>query len=93
MNNNVTKVIEILLVEDHELTRIGLKTALERFDNIRVCGETASGKEAIKLSSELKPQVILMDIALHELDGIEATKQILRKKSSLVLPVAQMVML
>ncbi len=76
MNKNTTEVIEILLVEDHELTRIGLKTALKRFENLSICGETASGKEAITLAAELMPQVILMDIGLHELDGIEATKQI-----------------
>lgn len=73
---NANKIKEIMLVEDHELTRIGLKTALERFENFRVCGETASGKEAVELASKLKPDVILMDIGLRELDGIEATRQI-----------------
>ncbi len=65
-----------MLVEDHELTRIGLKVALEKFDNIEVVGETPSGLEAIKLADEVQPDVILMDIGLRELDGIEATKRI-----------------
>lgn len=76
MNNVENKVIKILLVEDHELTRLGLKTGLERFENLKICGETPSGKEAISLAIELKPDVILMDIGLQELDGIDSTKKI-----------------
>ncbi len=76
MNKIDNKVIKILLVEDHELTRLGLKTGLERFENLKICGETPNGKEAITLALELKPDVILMDIGLQELDGIDATKKI-----------------
>lgn len=82
MNNKAIKMIEILLVEDHELTRIGLKTALQQFPGLHVCGETASGKEAIGLAGTLMPDVILMDIGLHELDGIEATKIIKQNSPS-----------
>ncbi len=69
-------MIEILLVEDHQLTLLGIKTSLQKFKNLKICGETASGKEAITLANELKPDVILMDISLHDLDGVEATKRI-----------------
>lgn len=72
----ITKITKILLVEDHELTRIGLRVALEKYDNIKIIGETGSGKEAVDLANSLKPNVILMDIGLHELDGIEATRKI-----------------
>lgn len=74
--DTTTKISKILLVEDHELTRIGLKVALEKYNDIKIIGETSSGKEAISLAESLKPDVILMDIGLHELDGIEATKKI-----------------
>jgi len=66
----------IMLVEDHELTRIGLKVSLEKYDDIEIIGETASGVEAIKLADELKPDLILMDIGLQDMNGIEATKRI-----------------
>lgn len=65
-----------MIVEDHILTRIGLKTSLERFGNIEVIAETSNGREAIDLAKEKKPDVIIMDIGLIELDGIEATSKI-----------------
>lgn len=76
MNDTTVKLKKIIIVEDHELTRIGLKIALEEYKDIEIIGETASGKEAIELASKLNPDVILMDIGLRELDGIEATKLI-----------------
>lgn len=72
------KKIKVMLVEDHDLTRIGLKVSLEKIggEKIEIIAETSSGKEAIKLASEKKPDLIVMDIGLLELDGIEATKKI-----------------
>lgn len=68
--------IKLLLVEDHILTRIGLKVALEKYPGVEIIAETGSGKEAIALSNEKKPNLVIMDIGLLELDGIEATKKI-----------------
>lgn len=66
----------IVLVEDHELTRIGLKVSLEKYEDIKIVGETNNGLEAISLAQELNPDIILMDIGLQGIDGIEATKKI-----------------
>lgn len=74
--------IKILLVEDHEMTRLGLQLVLEKAENIKVIGEAADGKKGVELAKELNPDVILMDIGLPEMDGIEATEII--KKSGLL---------
>ena len=71
--------IKVLLVEDHEMTRLGLQLVLEKAENIKVTGEAADGKKGVELAKELNPDVILMDIGLPEMDGIEATDLI--KKS------------
>jgi DNA-binding NarL/FixJ family response regulator len=68
--------ISVLLVEDHTLTRIGLKTVLARAQDLKVVAEAGNGEEAVKLAFELKPQVILMDVGMPVMDGIEATKKI-----------------
>ena len=68
--------IKLMLVEDHVLTRIGLKVSLEKYSNLEIIAETANGKEAIELASTKKPDLIIMDIGLIEIDGIEATKKI-----------------
>lgn len=70
------KKIKIMLVEDHALTRIGLRVSLEKHSDLEIVAETSSGLEAIKFSKEKPIDLILMDISLVELDGIEATKQI-----------------
>lgn len=68
--------IKVLLVEDHALTRMGLKTALKRTDDIDVIGEAANGEEAIERANSLKPNVILMDVGMPVMDGIQAAKKI-----------------
>ena len=68
--------IKLMLVEDHVLTRIGLKVSLEKYSNLEIVAESANGKEAIELASTKKPDLIIMDIGLIEIDGIEATKKI-----------------
>src|SRR5271154_7037709 len=69
-------LITILLVEDQELTRMGLKLALDRMPGFRVIGEADDGLVAVKQALELKPMVVVMDIGLPGIDGIEATKRI-----------------
>ncbi|MCA9801742.1 MAG: response regulator transcription factor, partial [Cyanobacteria bacterium HKST-UBA02] len=70
------ETIRIMLVEDHEIMRFGLKKSLELYENFEIVGEAGSGTEAVKKAFSLKPAIILMDIGLPELDGIEATRQI-----------------
>ncbi len=68
--------IKVLLVEDHTMTRLGLSLVLEKADKISIVGEAEDGQKAIELAKSLKPDVILMDIGLPYVDGIEATRQI-----------------
>ena len=69
--------IKILLADDHKITRDGLKALLENQDNLRVVGEAENGRQAVRLALDLEPDVIVMDINMPELNGIEATRQIL----------------
>lgn len=70
------KQIRILLVEDHLLTRIGLKTVIERRSDFKVIGEAEDGEQAIRAVDEFSPDVILMDVGMPIMDGIEASKKI-----------------
>jgi len=70
------KCINILLAEDHVVVRESIRQALEREPNLKVVGEAGSGVEAVEMVRRLKPDVILMDISMPKLNGIEATKQI-----------------
>lgn len=69
-------MINVLLVEDHELYRMGLSMLLDKADGISLVAEAADGLEGIKKARELSPNVILMDIGLPNIDGIEATQRI-----------------
>jgi len=70
------KKITILLAEDHVVVRESIHQALEREPNFTVVGEAGDGEEAVRMARELKPDVIVMDISLPKINGIEATKQI-----------------
>jgi DNA-binding NarL/FixJ family response regulator len=69
-------VIRVLLVDDQELVRSGFRLILEQADGIQVAGEAADGREAVRLGKELNPDVVLMDVRMPELDGIEATRRL-----------------
>lgn len=69
-------IIQILVADDHQMVRIGLMTVINSFDNMQIIGEAANGYEVIELCREIQPDVILMDIKMPSLDGIEATKRI-----------------
>ena len=71
--NNIT----VLLADDHTLVRQGLRVLLEAQPDIRIIGEAGDGREAVQLSNQLKPDVVVMDIAMPLLNGLEATRQIL----------------
>jgi DNA-binding NarL/FixJ family response regulator len=68
--------IEILLVDDHAVMRDGLRLLLETQPDLRVTGEAANGREAVRQAQARCPNVLIMDIAMAELNGIEATRQI-----------------
>ena len=70
--------VRVLIADDHPIFREGMRGRLDRVDNIEVVGEAASGDEAVELARKLEPDVILMDIKMPDLNGIEATREILR---------------
>ena len=67
---------KLLLVDDHKIMRHGIRSLLEKETGMEVLEETNNGRTAIELSRNLSPDVIIMDIAMHDLNGIEATRQI-----------------
>ncbi|NWF84275.1 MAG: response regulator transcription factor [Bryobacteraceae bacterium] len=77
-----TNRIRVLLADDHSLVRKGFRRMLEDDPEIEVVGEAANGPAAIEAALQLEPQVIVMDLAMPELDGIQATSQILKHRPS-----------
>ena len=75
--------IKILLVEDQKLMRIGIKSLFCDYPEMEIIGEAASGKEAVEKSKLIKPDVVLMDLGLPDITGIEATKHILEYNNNI----------
>jgi DNA-binding NarL/FixJ family response regulator len=74
MNN-----IKIILVDDHKILRDGLRSIIEEKSHMSVISEASNGRDAIKLCSKLIPDVVIIDVSMPDLNGIEATKQILKR--------------
>ncbi|MEC0346242.1 response regulator transcription factor [Peribacillus frigoritolerans] len=72
-------MIKVLFVDDHEMVRIGVSAYLSAQSDIEVIGEADNGLKAVELAIELRPDIILMDLVMPEMDGIEATKRIIEK--------------
>jgi len=70
--------IKVVLVDDHELVRTGIRRLLDDFDDIEVIAEADSGEVAIKLVRELSPQVVLMDVNMPGIGGLEATRKLIQ---------------
>jgi two-component system response regulator NreC len=75
----MTPQIRILIADDHTLLRNGICAILEDEQDMTIVGEASDGREAVRLAKQLKPQVVLMDIAMPLLNGLEATRQIKRE--------------
>ena len=73
---NADAKIRVIVADDHPLLRDAMRNTLEKQEDIEVIGEASDGEEAVKLSSELNPDVVIMDIVMPRLNGIEATKRI-----------------
>jgi DNA-binding NarL/FixJ family response regulator len=74
----MTEIIRILMADDHTLFRDGMRALFGTLPNTELVGEAANGNEAVTLAEELQPDVVLMDIQMPELNGVEATRQIVQ---------------
>lgn len=75
--------IKVLLADDHMIVRDGLRSLLDRDGDLEVVGEAANGRAAVELSNKLTPDVIVMDIAMPVMNGIEATEKIVEDKPNI----------
>jgi DNA-binding NarL/FixJ family response regulator len=73
------KAIRVLLVDDHALVRSGLRALIEAFPGVKVVAEAADGNAALELVARERPDVVLMDVTMPELNGLEATTRVIRK--------------
>jgi DNA-binding NarL/FixJ family response regulator len=75
-------MISVMLVDDHAIVRQGLERLFETVDDIEVVASASNGREAVDLVAEFEPDVILMDLSMPEMDGVEATRRIIASGSS-----------
>lgn len=85
--------IRIVIVEDHDLTRMGLKAALQQQEGLEIVGLAATGKQGIDLIGQLQPDVAIVDIGLPDIDGIEVVRQIKAYIADQALPETKVLML
>lgn len=84
-NTKQARKITILLADDHPLLRKALRDILEPQEDFEIIAEASDGKEAVRLAIELVPDVVIMDISMPELNGLEATRQIKAKRSNIAI--------
>jgi len=72
--------LRILIADDHELVRKGLRSVLDGQPGWTICGEAINGRDAVEKAKQLKPDVMIMDVTMPELNGLEATRQILKDR-------------
>jgi DNA-binding NarL/FixJ family response regulator len=77
------KPVRILLAEDHTLVRAGIRALLESLENVEVVAEAADGREALRLAKEHHPDILLMDITMKELNGLEAAARLAKEQSAI----------
>jgi DNA-binding NarL/FixJ family response regulator len=83
-------MIRLLIADDHGIVRTGLKLLFEKVPGIEVVGEASTGHDAVRLAAELSPDVVIMDIAMPLLNGIDATAQILHHNSRIAVIILSM---
>ena len=74
-------MIRILIADDHGIVRTGLKLLLDRLSGMEVVGEAADGREAVRLAAELQPDIVIMDIAMPLLNGLQAAQSHPRERA------------
>ena len=85
-----TGVVRILLADDHTVMRAGLRLLLERQENFEVVGEASDGRQAVEIAAEQKPAVVVMDVAMPHLNGVEAARQILTRNPDIAIVMLSM---
>jgi two-component system, NarL family, response regulator NreC len=83
-------VLRILIADDHGIVRTGLKLLLDRLDDIEVVGEASDGRDAVRMAKELQPDIVLMDVAMPNLNGLDATSQIVRENDKVAVIILSM---
>ena len=71
-------MLRILLADDHDLTRAGLRYLLEKQKDWSVCGEAANGRTAVEIAEASRPDIAILDLSMPEMNGVDATRQILK---------------
>jgi len=84
------KKLRILLADDHTVMRSGLRALLDRQPNLEVVGESENGRHTVELSGSLRPDVVIMDVGMPILNGIEATKQIVNQHPAIAVVILSM---
>ena len=79
-----THLVRVLMVDDHPMVRQGLRAIVEQFEGLQVVGEAADGREGVRLAQSLRPDVVIMDVNMPTMDGVEATRQITATCPSIV---------
>ncbi|MHC5172936.1 MAG: response regulator, partial [Planctomycetota bacterium] len=69
--------VKVLIVDDHEIMREGMSALLRKYSQFEVVGQATDGRQALEMASQLKPDVIIMDVGMPNLNGIDATKKLL----------------
>ena len=72
----MSELIRVFVTDDHSIVRKGIKATLELVPDMKLVGEATNGREAVEMSGASKPDVVLMDLVMPEMDGIEAIRQI-----------------
>lgn len=83
-------MISIILVDDHVIMREGLRNLLEEESDIEIIGEADNGRDAVKISIEKNPDIVVMDVAMQDMNGIEATRQIKKENPNIKIIVLSM---
>jgi DNA-binding NarL/FixJ family response regulator len=72
------KPTRVLIADDHEVVRQGIRIIVQSSPNFEICGEASDGRHAVQLAAQLKPDIVVIDIGMPQLNGLDATKQIVQ---------------